>query len=221
MTIDSQVSGVCVYSFHPLVLAELERILAENGISAASYRLDTERIASLHELPVPPAGAYLVEANGRRRATQAVVGEIVRRNPNARLLVVAEEYEEEQAFLLLELGAKGLLRYDEMQVRLVRAVREVAAGGFWVARAQLSRFVDSVIATARRQRVVRVHSHLSRREKEVHELLMENRSNKEIAGRLHMSERTVKFHVSNLLNKHGVKRRTDLIFLSFADRRPA
>jgi DNA-binding NarL/FixJ family response regulator len=32
-----------------------------------------------------------------------------------------------------------------------------------------------------------------------------------------MSERTVKFHVSNLLGKHGVKRRADLILLSFTE----
>ncbi|MDQ2970452.1 MAG: helix-turn-helix transcriptional regulator [Acidobacteriota bacterium] len=61
---------------------------------------------------------------------------------------------------------------------------------------------------------------MSPREREVHELLMENLSNKEIAKRLHMSERTVKFHVSNLLGKHGVKRRADLILLAFSQVRP-
>lgn len=99
------------------------------------------------------------------------------------------------------------------------AVREVAAGGFWVSRALLSRFVDSAIA--RRPRFVSAASHLSRREREVHELLMENFSNKEIASRLNMSERTVKFHVSNLLNKHGARRRADLILLSISESRPA
>jgi len=49
---------------------------------------------------------------------------------------------------------------------------------------------------------------------------MENFSNKEIASRLRMSERTVKFHVSNLLNKHGVRRWADLILLSISESRP-
>ena len=44
---------------------------------------------------------------------------------------------------------------------------------------------------------------------------MENLSNKEIANNLRISERTVKFHVSNLLAKHGVQRRSDLILLYF------
>ena len=54
---------------------------------------------------------------------------------------------------------------------------------------------------------------MSRRETEVVELLMQNLSNKEIGSKLHMSERTAKFHVSNLLAKYGVQRRADLILL--------
>jgi len=42
---------------------------------------------------------------------------------------------------------------------------------------------------------------------------LENLANKEIANKLHIPERTVKFHVSNLLNKLGVRRRADLILL--------
>ena len=54
---------------------------------------------------------------------------------------------------------------------------------------------------------------ISRREREVLDLLLENLSNKEIAARLFISERTVKFHVSNLLSKFNVQRRADLIVL--------
>ena len=41
---------------------------------------------------------------------------------------------------------------------------------------------------------------------------------KEVAERLHISERTVKFHVSNLLAKFGVRRRADLILLCYQRR---
>jgi DNA-binding CsgD family transcriptional regulator len=55
----------------------------------------------------------------------------------------------------------------------------------------------------------------------VADLLLENLSNKEIASRLHVSERTAKFHVSNLLAKYGVQRRADLILLFFqSEQRP-
>src|SRR5205814_9232961 len=48
--------------------------------------------------------------------------------------------------------------------------------------------------------------------------LLENLSNKEIASKLNIAERTVKFHVSNLLSKFGVRRRADLILLTFQRR---
>jgi len=54
---------------------------------------------------------------------------------------------------------------------------------------------------------------LCARERQVLELPLENRANKEVASRLNISDRTVKFHVSNLLAKYGVGRRADLILL--------
>jgi DNA-binding NarL/FixJ family response regulator len=52
---------------------------------------------------------------------------------------------------------------------------------------------------------------LSRRQKDVLRLVAQNLTNKEIAQRLNLSERTVKFHVSALLGKFAVRRRIDLV----------
>jgi DNA-binding NarL/FixJ family response regulator len=212
---------VCVYSFHPLVLAELNRLLAAGVVPPLSYKLETDHIVDLKKLVVPAASAYVVEANARRRATEAIVEEIFSRRPEARLLVVAERFEEAAAFPLLRLGVKGLLSYPELARHLASAVTVIANGGYWVRRALLFRFVDATLAAVRRPRRASTSAYLSQREREVHELLMENLSNKEIAGRLNVSERTIKFHVSNLLGKHGVKRRADLILLSFTMRQLA
>jgi DNA-binding NarL/FixJ family response regulator len=179
------------------------------------------RIAESSRLPVPSADAYIVEANTRTRAAATVLSEVLYREPTARVIVIGEEFDHARAFPLLRMGAKGLLCYSDIGSQLVRAIREVSSGGFWVPRVLLGNFVDSTLAEIRRPRPVATSTHLSRREKEVHDLLMENLSNKEIAARLTMSERTVKFHVSNLLSKHRVKRRADLILLSFAESRPA
>lgn len=51
---------------------------------------------------------------------------------------------------------------------------------------------------------------LTRRERLVWPFLVEFRSNKEIAGALGITERTAKFHVSNILHKYGVQYRADL-----------
>ena len=95
----------------------------------------------------------------------------------------------------------------------------VANGGFWVPRSVLSGFVDSVLAGSHSRRLkVDAAADLSRREQEVLNSLLENLANKEIGNKLNISERTVKFHVSNLLNKFGVRRRADLILLCYQKR---
>jgi DNA-binding NarL/FixJ family response regulator len=95
----------------------------------------------------------------------------------------------------------------------------VAAGGFWVPRAVLSGFVDSILNNFQGRHLKGdTPTNLSRREQEVLEGLLENLANKEIASKLNISDRTVKFHVSNLLSKFGVRRRADLILLCYQRR---
>lgn len=164
---------------------------------------------------IPRAEVYVVDAAGTWPATAGLAGNILDRHPAAILLVVAEKYTEPSAFTLLRLGAKGLISYAEAQARLPRAVRTVAEGGYWVSRRLLSRFVDWILSRVRARQLPSVGAALSRREREVLDALLENLANKEIAAKLNISERTVKFHVSNVLTKFGVRRRADLIVLSY------
>jgi two-component system, NarL family, nitrate/nitrite response regulator NarL len=113
---------------------------------------------------------------------------------------------------------KGILTYTEARDQLIRALPLVATGGFWVPRTVLSGFVDSILSGQTRRLKSDSVANLSRREQEVLDSLLENLSNKEIASKLNIAERTVKFHVSNLLNKFGVRRRADLILLTFQRR---
>jgi DNA-binding CsgD family transcriptional regulator len=76
----------------------------------------------------------------------------------------------------------------------------------------LSSFVESILGRPLRPKLTAISgANLSLREDEVLGSLLENLSNKEIGIKLNITERTVKFHVSNVLNKFGVRRRADLI----------
>ena len=108
--------------------------------------------------------------------------------------------------------------YAQTRDQLAQAVRAVAAGGFWVPRPVLSKFVDWILEGLGPRRWSFGPAYVSPREQEVLEALLANMSNKEIAQRLTLSERTVKFHVSNVLAKFGVQRRTDLILLYWQSR---
>ena len=205
---------VCLLSQHPLVLEELRRSLANSGVQLTLQRLVPPATFDARQIKVPRAEVYVVDAHAPRPATEALVAAIQRRRSESHLLFVAAKFDKSSAFGLLHLGAKGLLSYPEARGQLPRALKAVAKGGIWVPRALLSSFVDSILhAGPKGRRRSNWSARLSPRELQVLDLLLDNLSNKEIASRMKIAERTVKFHVSNVLMKFGVNRRSDLILL--------
>lgn len=205
---------VALFVRHPLVLEQLSRAVARVEFRAVACRWD-EAASRLGHLRIPRASVYIVDAPLRRADAECLVGKIIARSPSARVLVVAEKIDESTSFAFLRLGAKGLLRYAQVETQLGPAVEALATGGSWVSREYLVRFIDQALRKGLRPPRAAPFT-LSRRENEVLSLLMENLSNKEIAERLHISSRTAKFHVSNLLAKYGVKRRVDLLMMRTA-----
>jgi len=212
----SRALAVCLLSPHPLVLAEFERVLTRPDFRLTLRQLESTLAPDMRRLSVPRAAVYVVDAHATRPAAEALITNILERYGNARVLVVADHFSDANSYSLLQLGAKGLLTYAEAREQLPRALPLVASGGFWVPRSLLSGFVDSILSSAAGRRLrAGSGADLSRREQEVLDPLLENLANKEIANKLNISERTVKFHVSNLLNKFGVRRRADLILLCY------
>jgi DNA-binding NarL/FixJ family response regulator len=173
----------------------------------------------LRNLEVPRASVYVVDAHAARQATGVLLGNILERNSGARLLVVGDRLKESESYALLRQGVKGILTYSEAREQLSRALPQVASGGIWVPRPVLSRFVDTILNGRQSRRLNPDGANdLSHREQEVLTGLLENMANKELAQKMKISERTVKFHVSNLLAKFGVRRRADLILLCYQRR---
>lgn len=210
--------SVCLLSPHPLVLSEFERLLAKPQFKVTTKQLESTLAPDLRNLEIPKSQVYVLDAHAARQATGALLSNILEHNPEARLIVVGEQHLENNCYSLLRLGVKGLLTYEEAREQLIRALPLVASGGFWVPRQLLSGFVDSILSNQGRRLKTDSVANLSRREQEVLDSLLENLSNKEIASKLNIAERTVKFHVSNLLTKFGVRRRADLILLTFQRR---
>jgi len=210
---------VCLLSPHPLVLSEFERLLGKAPqFKVIAKQLESTLAPDLRNLEPPKAQVYVIDAHAARQATGALLTNILERYADARLIVVGDSVNEANAYSLLRLGREGhsLLRrsprpaFPRPSSRFQR--------GFWVPRSVLSGFVDSILTSQGRRLKTDTVTNLSRREQEVLDPLLENLSNKEIASKLNIAERTVKFHVSNLLSKFGVRRRADLILLTFQRR---
>ena len=184
-------------------------------------RLEPDFASSLNRLALPRACMYVTDAQAPRQVIEILVSGIQERHPATHQLVMADRFTELTAFPLLRLGVKGMLSYTEARDKLPQALKVINAGGFWVPRKLLSRFVESILRVVHEHRALKGPADLSPREREVLQALLDNLVNKEIADRLRISERTVKFHVSSVLRKYGVRRRTDLILLWFQNRPPA
>ncbi len=205
----------CLLSDHPLALEELQHLLTLPGFRLHPERIKSDLAARRVRTPTVRAQLFVVDSHTPWPITEALVSRILTRQPTARVLVVGDKFSEDMAFRLLRLRVKGLLTYAELRQQLARATQELAGGGFWLTRPLLSKFVDSILAADHRRRSTVVPADLSQRQRQVLEALLDNLSNKEIANKLNMSERTAKFHVSNLLSRFDVRRRADLILLCY------
>jgi len=116
----------------------------------------------------------------------------------------------------LQAGAAGFLLKDTPADDLIAAIRLVAGGGSWLDPRVTRRVLDVVRDMRRAERGrVRGFEDLSDREREVLALIATGASNPEIATVLHLSERTVKGHVSNIFAKLDARDRAAAIILAF------
>jgi DNA-binding NarL/FixJ family response regulator len=208
---------VCLLWQHPLVLAEFRRVLEDEPFDLCALRIEPSLSASLQKALPGDASLFVVDLDPRGSGEELMPG-LVSLGLSARTIIVAEAFTEPTAFQLLRFGVKGIVTYAEASEHLPRILGEVIAGGFWVPRPVLSRFVEATVAESVPHRPVGRTPTLTARELEVLDELLKNLSNKEIARKLRISGRTAKFHVSNVMTKYGVKRRADLFLLSFPER---
>ncbi len=205
-------ASVCVLAAHPMVLAHVQRIL-----NCSPTQSDNSRLSLVREdgaPAIPKASLYVLDAASCPGGVSQQVRELLALNPNANILVLGDQFEENEALELLNLGVKGLVTHSAMEQQLPRALETISAGGLWVWRRLLSRFIDTLLGAVRQQdTALPTDVRLSQRERQIASALCKNLTNKEIANELNISERTVKFHVSNLLSKFKVQRRSDLVLL--------
>jgi two-component system nitrate/nitrite response regulator NarL len=207
--------SVCVFSSHPLVFPALEGLLAGQHFDLEDCRFRPDQLPEKRGVAVLSAEVYVVELGLDLALTEALIGTVLSQYPWARVLVVAEEFNETRAFPLLRLGTKGLVTYQEAAHQLGPALEAVATGGYWVPRSLLTGFIELIARSTAQLEPRRGPGEvdLTRREREVLQGVLEHLSNKDIAKRLGVTERTAKFHVSNLLAKYRVRRRADLLLL--------
>ncbi|MCK2221147.1 response regulator transcription factor [Actinomadura sp. ATCC 31491] len=133
-----------------------------------------------------------------------------------RVLVLTTFDLDEYVYDALRAGASGFLLKDVTAERLFDAVRVVAAGDALLAPAVTRRLIGEFARMGPRPGApVAALAALTPRETQVLRLVAEGLSNPEIAARLVVTEETVKTHVSRVLNKLGLRDRTQAVVAAY------
>jgi len=128
------------------------------------------------------------------------VRQIRERDPRARVIVLTTYDTDDEISRALKAGAKAYVLKDIAAEQLVACIRDVLAGKSYLAPAAAAKLAEGV---------TRVQ--LTPREMATLRLMADGKANKEIAGELGISERTVKTHLGHLFEKLGVTSRTEAI----------
>jgi DNA-binding NarL/FixJ family response regulator len=128
------------------------------------------------------------------------------------VVIVGDDLAVEDWITLVSDGIAGVVQRDSPAEELVNAVRAAAAGDGYISPALSGGLLQLIRTRLPQPRVpLKPRPALTVRESEVFELLCQGKANKEIALILGLGEKTVKFHVSNVLAKSQVRTRGQLI----------
>ncbi|MER6085877.1 response regulator transcription factor [Streptomyces sp. NPDC001833] len=140
---------------------------------------------------------------------------IVADGSRARVLVLTTWDVDAHVVAALRAGASGFLLKDIRAPDLVDAIRVTARGDALLAPTVLSRVLDRFLRTTPDPAPPPSLRDLSGREREVLTLIGQALSNAEIAGRLRLSEATVKNHVTAVLRKLGLRDRVQAVVAAY------
>ncbi len=177
---------------------------AEDGFQAIERARELDPDVILMDVRMP----NLDGVQATRRLTDA--------NTRARILVLTTFDLDEYVYAAIRSGANGFLLKDVEPADLVAAIRVVAAGNALFAPAATQRLLAR-FATLPAPTPSAAHTldQLTEREREILLLIANGLSNAELAAHLHLSETTVKTHVSSMLRKLGVRDRVQAVIAAY------
>jgi NarL family two-component system response regulator LiaR len=189
---------------HTLVRAGLRALIdSEPGMKVVGEAADGAEAVDKARVLQPDV--ILLDLVMPRKDGIAAITEICGADPDARILVLTSYTDDEKVFPAIKAGALGYLLKDSEPQELLQAIRSVHAG-------------EPSLAPTIARKLMRelqqppdlplAENPLSEREAQVLRLVAQGLSNREIADRLVVSERTVRAHVSNILNKLHLANRT-------------
>jgi len=171
---------------------------ASTGLSAIDQCAKLKPDVVVMDLSMPEIGGLEATA------------EVLKDNPDAKVLILSMYSDPNYVRKAFEVGAKGYILKDAIDVNLTQAVLALAQGGAYMSPA-VSNIVIETLKTGGSQETAEPYEKLTLREKEVLQLIAQGKSNKEIATLLDISVNTVAVHRARIMETLGLHRTAELV----------
>ena len=203
---------VIVHSYHPLVFQLIQQAVASDPRLHCTVHFTAKSPSSVllrPPSPVPPI--FIVDTHSVRGWRESLLQ--LRSRECRTIVLVPDEIENGGEELKgLFLGAHGIVSMSaNLTEDLPKAIRTVHKGRLWISRNALDEYVQRTNAAF--SKLSFRGRQLTAREEHIVQFLVRGFPNKQIGKMLAISERTVKFHVSNIMRKLQVQSRRELLSL--------
>ena len=196
---------------HPIFRDGLKRLLESEGeFKVIGEACDGVEAVTMARQLIPEI--MLLDLAMPRRQGLETLRELASDARSVRVILLTAAAEKEQIVEALQLGARGVVLKDSATQILLKSIRAVMNGEYWVGRESVSNLVQYLrtLVTPPSAFPQRNKYRLTPRELEIIAAVVAGFANKEIAQYFKISEDTVKHHLSNIFDKVGVSSRLEL-----------
>lgn len=184
----------------------LERHAEVEVVGEAADGREAVRLAEELKPSVVVMDIGMPQLNGIEAAAQ-----IVKRHPQAGVIMLSVHSDETYLLRALSVGAKGYLLKDSAEDDLVRAVEVVAQGKPFFSPAIVQTLLEDYMRYLQQRGLKDSYDLLTDREKEILQLLAEGKTNKEVAALLNLSVYTVETHRTHIMQKLNLHNTAEIV----------
>ncbi len=201
---------VLIVDDHPLVRGGLRSLLERNAefevIAEGSDGYEAIELATLHLPDVVLLDVAMPRLNGTDAAQY-----IREKAPRVAIIMISMHADESYILRALKSGARGYLLKASPESEVLAAIRAVASGQAYFSPVITRILVEEYVAEMQRRGVEDSYDLLTLREKEIMQLLVTGKTNKDLADKLNVSVATIETHRNNIFQKLHVHNLPELI----------
>jgi DNA-binding NarL/FixJ family response regulator len=201
---------IVIVDDHPVVRDGLSFLLAEQpDLEVVGEAADSESALRVIEQARPQV--LLLDLTLKSGDVLPLIGELRRRWPELRILILSMHEESLYAERLIALGAHGYVMKQEAPAEFLRALRRVASGDIHLSPPMREQLLERARRRSSTSKAGGAMAGLTERERDVLRLVARGMSTQQIARELAMSPKTVDSHRRNIRDKLGLTNARDLV----------